>query len=385
MNDQHYLFIHPLLATDDACAGYRCDLLPGTDAAPLLAQLTADPNWPKFSQQALWLTPAVPLCDNQPRLTPVFVAPPEAEADCQRLERLRQAGRKTVLALQPGQPLPAAGSWDYLLLRCGHARTLPPLSLLGLSARSTLIASEVCSHADHDWVHKNAFALCSCEYLLTRAANGNRADTVRTRLLRLLALIAEDASTGELEAVFRQEPKLSYSLLRLVNSAAVAPRVPITSFGQAINLLGRRQLQRWLQLLVYADPDNGQRPNPLLLKAAARGHLLETLSRGLELPGELEHPQDAAFMVGSFSLLDVLLNRPLPEILEQLPLAAPVRAALAEQQGTLGKLLAAVQNAENGELERAETLLGTLGIEPGAHLAAQLATLHWAGGIQLSA
>lgn len=90
-------------------------------------------------------------------------------------------------------------------------------------------------------------------------------------------------------------------------------------------------------------------------------------------------------MVGSFSLLDVLLNRPLPEILEQLPLATPVRAALAEQQGTLGKLLAAIQHAESGELEQAENLLGTLGIEPGAHLAAQLATLHWAGSIQLSA
>lgn len=88
----------------------------------------------------------------------------------------------------------------------------------------------------------------------------------RIKLLEMLALVADDADTGKLEAIFRQEPKLSYSLLRLVNSAAIAPRNPITSFAQAINLLGRRQLQRWLQLLVYADPNNSQLPNPLLQK-----------------------------------------------------------------------------------------------------------------------
>jgi len=384
MNDPHYLFIHPLLTPDDSCAGYRCELLPETDAAPLLSQLVADPCWPQFPSTSLWLAPAQAVCEAESRLLPVFGAHPTAEQQT-LLARLRQAGRRVALALQPEQPLPPAGEWDLLLMRCSHARTLPPLSLLGLSARSTLIASEVCSHADHDWAGKNAFTLSSCEYLLTRAANGNKADTVRTRLLRLLALIAEDASTGDLEAVFRQEPKLSYSLLRLVNSAAVAPRVPITSFGQAINLLGRRQLQRWLQLLIYADPDNGQRPNPLLLKAAARGHLLERLSRQLDLAAELEQPQDAAFMVGSFSLLDVLLNRPLPEILGQLPLAPAVRNALAEQQGPLGRLLAAIQYGEAGKLELAEKLFAELAISPADHLAAQLVTLHWIGGIQLSA
>ncbi|MBK8317119.1 MAG: HDOD domain-containing protein [Betaproteobacteria bacterium] len=49
-------------------------------------------------------------------------------------------------------------------------------------------------------------------------------------------MVADDADTGKLEAIFRQEPKLSYNLLRLVNSAAIAPRNPITSFAQAINL-----------------------------------------------------------------------------------------------------------------------------------------------------
>lgn len=90
-------------------------------------------------------------------------------------------------------------------------------------------------------------------------------------------------------------------------------------------------------------------------------------------------------MVGSFSLLDVLLNRPLPEILAQLPLVDAVRQALIGNDGQLGQLLAAIQHAENGDLSLAEVTLAQCGIPPAEHLHAQLATLYWTGGIQLAA
>jgi hypothetical protein len=72
-------------------------------------------------------------------------------------------------------------------------------------------------------------------------------------LNRLLGLILDDADTGELEAIFKPEPGLTLNLMRLTNSAASGVRQKITSVRHAITVLGRRQLQRWLQLLVYAD------------------------------------------------------------------------------------------------------------------------------------
>ena len=91
------------------------------------------------------------------------------------------------------------------------------------------------------------------------------ADTTRLKLLKLLSLVVQDADTREIEEIFRQEPKLSYNLLRLVNSVAVGPKTPITGFNQAITVLGRRQLQRWLQLLIYANQfGQAGQPNPLL-------------------------------------------------------------------------------------------------------------------------
>jgi c-di-GMP-related signal transduction protein len=77
-------------------------------------------------------------------------------------------------------------------------------------------------------------------------------------LMRLLALAMEDADTSEIENAFKHEPGLTLDLLRLTNSAANGLTTRITSLRHAIAVLGRRQLQRWLQLLIYANADSGK-------------------------------------------------------------------------------------------------------------------------------
>jgi EAL and modified HD-GYP domain-containing signal transduction protein len=224
----------------------------------------------------------------------------------------------------------------------------------------------------------NACTLSTGEFLLTRGAPNGKADITRLKLLKLLTLIADDADTGALDTIFREESKLSYSLLRLVNSAALSPGSPITSFSQAITLLGRRQLQRWLQLLVYSDPNNGHHPNPLLQKAAARGRLIELLAGHLTPPLQAEHVADTAFMIGTFSLLDVLLGMSMPEILRQLPLPEIALKALIENKGGLGELVAVVTAVDKHDLKTASAGLKALGIDGKVFFEAQLEAYGWA-------
>lgn len=396
MSTTEHLFIHPWLHADESWAGFQISFTGGAASyGEALDQLSAHPAAHSLDQGLFWLLPVpAPECAGQALAFPshhtvLLLSPPrpgDTEQEWAEFEaRLRLTGRRLALALDPDTPLPPTGVWSHAILAASHARTLPGLSLLGLAARTTVAVTGLHSRSDFAWATANRCSLVTAEYLFNRAQPGSRPDMMRLRLLKLLGLIVEDADTCEIEEIFRQEPKLAYGLLRLVNSAAMGPRSPITSFGQAITILGRQQLQRWLQLLVYADPNNDQHPNPLLLQAATRGRLMEILAAAIQPAAEVKPSPDAAFMVGTFSLLDVLLNLPMSDILMQLPLPPYAHAALEEQRGALGRLLRAQIAADNRDLATASGILAELGIDRATFTAAQMSALDWASRIRPTA
>ena len=167
---------------------------------------------------------------------------------------------------------------------------------------------------------------------------GKKLNPSQLALLRLLALVLQDADTSQIENAFKVEPGLTVNMLRLTNSVSNGLTTRVTSLRHAITILGRQQLQRWLQLLIYTNPKGGEQgDNPLLQLAATRGRLLELLSDRV-LPRNREFA-DQGFMVAIMSLMPALLGVTMEEILAHLPVAQRVRLALVEQTGQHGQLL----------------------------------------------
>lgn len=386
----HYAFIHPLVGSDELASGYLVEECQASTARNTIPEQEPTNLWAPaivaheffsgFDRRHPWLLPADQLgnCKSE-RIVPVFSGPQDTASSLET--ELRRARQPLALQAAPMEKLPASGSWEWLILSIAQARTQPPFTLHGIASRTQIVATGVHSRGDYQWAVNNACTLSTGEYLLARQQGDKKADTTRQKMLQLLSLITQDADTRELESIFRQETKLAYSLLRLVNSAAMAPRTPITSFTQAINLLGRRQLERWLQLLIYADPDNGHLPNPLLYKAAVRGRLMELLLPQLS-SNEPEINGDAAFMTGCFSLLDALLNLSMSDILMQLPLPKQVNDILLHYSGQAGQLLLSLKAADMRNLQEAERHLSNLSLDPAVFVDAQMRALHWAASIQ---
>jgi EAL and modified HD-GYP domain-containing signal transduction protein len=177
-------------------------------------------------------------------------------------------------------------------------------------------------------------------------------------IVRMMAQLDADADTIELERSIKHDAALGLTLLRLVNTPAVGVIHRIESLKQALNVLGRRQLYRWLQIMLYAEPDKARHTiSPLLLMATSRGKLLELLMQKLQ-PG-VNKRADLAFTVGIMSLMDTLFGLPMQEILQHMPVAAEVRAALLEREGEFGDMLRLVECTERAQ-ERSPLLVEVL-------------------------
>ncbi len=198
-------------------------------------------------------------------------------------------------------------------------------------------------------------------------------------MLKLLAMVASDADSHEIEALLKQDPSLSYQLLKLVNSVSFSLTTKIANFGHAITLLGRRQLQRWLQLLIYAQPSSEDPASPLMVRAARRASLMETLCQKV---GGSKDDQEQAFMTGMFSLLDVLFGQPMEKIITPLNLGDEVDAALLKKSGWLGELLSIVEASERTPRSSLAGQLEALMLTPAGYAQAVVHACGWA--IQVS-
>lgn len=170
--------------------------------------------------------------------------------------------------------------------------------------------------------------------------------------LQLLNLVRNEATpTAQVEQGIKRDPAMTFKLLRIVNSAAMGFK-GIESIPHALRLLGRTQLERWLTLLVMASfATGGARQRELFKLSLTRARLLELMSDATD--------RDQRFLVGMFSMLHVLLQAPMRDVIATLQLSDTVSQALLERTGPHGPLLAGLEAYEVGDWDRVEQVTGS--------------------------
>lgn len=263
-----------------------------------------------------------------------------------------------------------------------------PLSrdeLAALTARlkplgKQLLAEKVETQDDVEFCALQGFSLFQ-GYFFARPSviAGKRADYARLALVRLLGMIIGDAETSDLEDELKHEPALVVKLLRMINSVGSGVTTHITSLRHAITLLGRRHLQRWLQLLIFASSGNNNQGTPLLTMAAARGRMMELLAEKIE-PRQSSFA-DEAFMVGVISLMPAVFGVLIEDIITPLNLPQQVQDALCGRKGRLGKLLDLAESSEGEEVGDTARIMQELRIDADALNLAQARAMAWASRI----
>lgn len=160
-----------------------------------------------------------------------------------------------------------------------------------------------------------------------------------------MALIVEvqqpEVSIPRLEELVTGDPTLAYRLLALVNSSLSGVVSRVSSVQQAIVLLGIEQVRQIATLITMAAT---ARTNPeIVTLGATRARMARAIVDDPALAG-------AAFTVGLRSVIDVIFDTPMAELIQELPLTAEVAAALHGDPGPLGDALAAIRAYERADL-----------------------------------
>lgn len=253
----------------------------------------------------------------------------------------------------------------------------------GLKARSAsavLVAKDLASFDDFQLCSKLGFSCFQGPFVTSREDwTGNQVGPQTLRVYDLLNRLRRDAATAELAQILKQDAVLSYRLLRYINSAASGLRQTITSIEHALVIMGRDQMYRWLTLLLFGSAQASPYAAALLENALVRGRLMELVGKERFPQGE----RDGLFVVGLFSLLDLVLHVPLADALKPLHLPQAFSDALLRNAGPYAPFLELAIACESFDQEQIRAASEKCSTDVTTVNAGHFAALAWAQQIQL--
>ncbi len=197
----------------------------------------------------------------------------------------------------------------------------------------------------------------------------------RIILIEMLNLLRGDADLSDIAKVAKRDPGVAVKVVAMANSPIMALENPVSGIDQAIMMLGREQLYRWLSLAMFRAGANSPRDEVLLELALARGRFLELVGKGRYGKREC----DELFLVGLLSLLDSLLGVPMAKVVERLHLSPEIKDVLLNSAGPIGRYLMLAIAVEKGRVEQICRLAEQTAIPLGEIEKASADALEWAG------
>lgn len=161
----------------------------------------------------------------------------------------------------------------------------------------------------------------------------NEVAPLKVNYIELLNTVNNDNFELEDAAdIISRDTALTISLLEMVNRMTV--NSGISSIRHAAAMLGQKELKKWINTAVvnalYAD-----KPNEITRLSLLRAKFAENLAPAFGLAMK----RDELFLMGLFSVLDVILEKPMAEALDMVRVSGEIREALVEDKGPLTPVL----------------------------------------------
>ena len=178
--------------------------------------------------------------------------------------------------------------------------------------------------------------------------------------LRLLqAISAPQVDLTAVENLIKHDASLCYRLLRYLNSPLLGVSSPVHSIRHGMNLLGERELVRWIRMATTLAMGQ-DKCSDLVLSSMVRARFCELIAP------KLEHDKTDLFLMGMLSLMDAILEIPMGVVVEGLALDARVKEQLLQakigHESPLTPIYHLMLAREAGEWEDVTTLAKKLNL-----------------------
>jgi EAL and modified HD-GYP domain-containing signal transduction protein len=161
--------------------------------------------------------------------------------------------------------------------------------------------------------------------------------------------------------------------LKYINSALFGLRREVESIRQALALLGENNFKKWISLIALAGMGE-DKPVELVISSIIRAKFCEALS---DKVGLSDRSQDL-FLLGMFSMIDAIIDRPMPDILAELPISDDIKGTLLGETNRLASVYESIIAYEKGNWAKFSETAAQLRLDEGAVPAIYEESVEWA-------
>jgi EAL and modified HD-GYP domain-containing signal transduction protein len=193
-------------------------------------------------------------------------------------------------------------------------------------------------------------ALLSGEFYIQPITKGKaNISPLKINALNLLRQVNDDdLDLIAVALTIERDPSLSISLLRFINSMNPNRSRKIESIRQAVAILGQREVKKWAVVAISIGMGE-DRPSEVTKLSLIRAKFAENLAPSFNLAMK----SGILFMTGLFSLLDIILEMPMEEAVNEIAGDKELVNALVNNTGRFYDVMAVIYAYERADWNNA--------------------------------